>query len=393
MLTKWGNNTRVMVLIFLLLSGVFFGVINTFLFSNVKGLITDLLGQSAIQVASTTAKILEEDIEAYEDLVTSAMAGTEYDKEYYDRMLRVFQDIKADTGCTYVYTEIKYSETEIMYILDGEAPDSDLFSPMGSLDELEVQENQAYQEKEAVATNIVEWDIWGKLVSGYAPIIHPDTGELVGLVGVDFSIDHIRGLLQNVLGLMIFFGVALATLSTWVFYKLFKDRFHALNVDYLTGLYSRRFLDYRLDKHIKRAEKRKGSLCLIMIDIDDFKQINDTYGHEIGDQVLQYTANLLKETIGGNGYPCRLGGDEFLALITECSENDGYRMACSMNETHVGGEVHIPKDVPHGLTIGYSIGIACWQEGMNGRQLMEEADHALYEAKESGKNQICTYKG
>ncbi|HPD90535.1 MAG TPA: hypothetical protein PKW40_04075, partial [Bacillota bacterium] len=126
MLTKWGNNTRVMVLIFLLLSGVFFGVINTFLFSNVKGLITDLLGQSAIQVASTTAKILEEDIEAYEDLVTSAMAGTEYDKEYYERMLQVFQEIKADTGCTYVYTEIKHSEMEIMYILDGEAPDSDL---------------------------------------------------------------------------------------------------------------------------------------------------------------------------------------------------------------------------------------------------------------------------
>jgi PleD family two-component response regulator len=64
-----------------------------------------------------------------------------------------------------------------------------------------------------------------------------------------------------------------------------------------------------------------------------------------------------------------------------------------MNETHVGGAVHIQKDIPHNLAIGYSIGIACWQEGMNGRQLMEKADHALYEAKESGKNQICTYKG
>ncbi len=393
MLTKWGNNTRVMVLIFLLLSGVFFGVINTFLFSNVKGLITDLLGQSAIQVASTTAKILEEDIQAYEALAASAVTGAEYDQEYYERMLLVFQEIKADTGCTYVYTEIKHSESQIMYILDGEIPGSDLFSPMGSLDELEIQENQAYQEKVAVATNIVEWDMWGKLVSGYAPIIHPDTGELVGLVGVDFSIDHIRGLLQNILGLMIFFGVALAALSTWVFYKLFKDRFHALNVDYLTGLYSRWFLDYRLDKHIKKAEKGKGSLCLIMVDIDDFKQINDKYGHEIGDQVLQYTAHLLKETIGMNGYPCRLGGDEFLALITECGESEGYRIACSMNETHMGGNVHISKDVPLGLKIGYSVGIAHWQNGMSSHQLMEEADRALYEAKESGKNQICTYKG
>jgi len=393
MLTKWGNNTKVMVLIFLLLSGVFFGVINTFLFSNVKGLITDLLGQSAIQVASTTAKILEEDIQSYEDLVASTVAESEYDKEYYERMLRVFRDIKADTGCTYVYTEIKYSETEIMYILDGEVPDSDLFSPLGSLDDLEVQENQAYQEKIAVATNIVAWEMWGKLVSGYAPIIHPDTGELVGLVGVDFSLDHIRGLLQNILGLMIFFGVALAILTTWVFYKLYKDRFYALNVDYLTGLYSRRFLDYRLEKQIEKAEKGKGSFCLIMVDIDDFKQINDKHGHEIGDQVLRYTANLLKETIGGNGYPCRIGGDEFLILIMECSENEGYRMACNMNNIHLEGAVHISEKLPHDLEIGYSIGIARWQEGMNGRQLMEEADHALYEAKESGKNQICTYKG
>ena len=393
MLTMWGNSKKGMILLFFLVSGIFFGLINSLLFSNVKGLITDQLGQSAIQVASTAAKIIEEDISPYQKLVDSARNGTSYDEVYYGRMLLLFQRIKEDTRCTYVYTEIQHSDNEIMYILDGENPESEMFSPLGSLDELEIQEEQSYLEKIAIATGIVSWANWGELVSGYAPIIHQNTGELVGLVGVDYSIDHIRGLLQNILGLMIFFGVALSVLSTWLFYKLYRDRFQALNVDYLTGLYSRRFLDYRLEKEIKRAEKGETSLCLMMADIDDFKKINDLYGHEVGDQVLRHTALRLQKIVGGKGYPYRLGGDEFLALIIGSDQKEGYRLACTMSDSYGWEDEDLQGFLPAGLEVTLSLGVAFWEEGMQGRELIEKADRALYVAKESGKNQVCVFEG
>lgn len=152
----------------------------------------------------------------------------------------------------------------------------------------------------------------------------------------------------------------------------------AVITDYLTKLYSRNYLDDMINYHMALDEQ--GSLLLF--DIDDFKKINDTYGHYVGDQVLKDIADIVKENVGKDDIAARWGGEEFAIYLPHANIEDGVSLAEKIR-THIAKQLDNPP-----VTI--SCGVSCWsnQLGSTVEELFIKADMALYEAKEKGKNSI-----
>ena len=157
--------------------------------------------------------------------------------------------------------------------------------------------------------------------------------------------------------------------------------------DALTGLRNRGWLDDVFDREIKRSERDQLPLCLIMIDVDDFKKYNDGYGHLAGDQVLIMVANAIRNPLRPNDLVARFGGEEFAVLLPETTLGNAKiiaeRLRKNVSKTDLGmwdGEV-LPK-----VTI--SLGIATRQPGYSLDMMIAAADVAMYHAKRNGKNCI-----
>lgn len=156
--------------------------------------------------------------------------------------------------------------------------------------------------------------------------------------------------------------------------------------DPLTGLFNRRFLDESLDREIARARRHNQPLALLMIDIDRFKQLNDTYGHPAGDEILRRVGELVRTRARGGDLPCRYGGEEFLlvlpkmALATAVERAEAWRVAFANDWTVVGD---------HAVAVTVSIGVAVFPDHGDGREaLIEAVDQALYAAKRNGRNRV-----
>jgi two-component system cell cycle response regulator len=159
--------------------------------------------------------------------------------------------------------------------------------------------------------------------------------------------------------------------------------------DELTGLYNRHYLSAHLDNLVRQSLNNNKPLSLIMLDMDHFKQVNDTYGHDIGDQVLKQLADVVIKTIRSADLAARFGGEEFVVLMPETDAVQAKDAAerirrvietTTMKITHEKGE--IKKTV--------SIGVAFLNEmGDSGHALLKRADEALYKAKHAGRNRIA----
>lgn len=158
--------------------------------------------------------------------------------------------------------------------------------------------------------------------------------------------------------------------------------------DSLTGLLNRRYFQERLLEEIERCKRHGLPGCLIMIDIDDFKQINDTYGHLKGDEAIKSLAATLRKTIRSMDVASRYGGEEFTVIFPQTSKEDAHQIAkriCELFPVEGTAQLDIPR-----LTI--SVGLSSFPEDaetING--LIDSADRALYQAKHSGKNQVIVY--
>jgi diguanylate cyclase (GGDEF)-like protein len=158
--------------------------------------------------------------------------------------------------------------------------------------------------------------------------------------------------------------------------------------DPLTGLFNRRFMEETLERELRRAERAQRPLSLIMLDIDHFKQINDTFGHEVGDAVLRDLAQMLQSNLRAGDAACRLGGEEFLIILPEASVEDARRranMLCAaarhIRRIHEGHEVGPPS---------ISLGVAAFpRHGVTSEEVLRAADGALYRAKDEGRGRVA----
>ena len=156
--------------------------------------------------------------------------------------------------------------------------------------------------------------------------------------------------------------------------------------DVLTRLLNRKFLPVVLGKEVHLARQRKTSFALLALDIDLFKRVNDTYGHESGDMVLQQVATILSNTSRGGDYIFRLGGEEFLVLLVDVNEAAAMRVAEKIRKQVESETFRLPLDRTIQLTL--SVGVALHNGHPDYQRTLRLADDALYRAKHEGRNRV-----
>lgn len=159
------------------------------------------------------------------------------------------------------------------------------------------------------------------------------------------------------------------------------------NTDHLTGLFNRRYMMDALDKELQRTIRKGGNLSLIMMDIDHFKRVNDTYGHIQGDVVLQKVASQMQKELRNYDCAARYGGEEFISILPESSLKEAIfvanRIRESVEDLKFNGSIST-------LRITASLGIACFPvAGVSTiDSFIKLADDALYRAKSNGRNRV-----
>ncbi len=158
-------------------------------------------------------------------------------------------------------------------------------------------------------------------------------------------------------------------------------------IDHLTHIFNRRYFDSRLEEEIARMSRKGFPFCVAIVDLDHFKKINDTHGHQVGDQVLRKFAQFLKKNLRRVDVVCRIGGEEFAVIMPDTDITAGLviieRILQRLLQQSLPISSHSPVDV------SFSCGIVsnCHSFMKNG-EILEVADQALYEAKRNGRSQV-----
>ncbi|MGZ4958697.1 MAG: sensor domain-containing diguanylate cyclase [Methylomonas sp.] len=157
--------------------------------------------------------------------------------------------------------------------------------------------------------------------------------------------------------------------------------------DPLTGLYNRRYLDETLNRELARAAREGQPISIFMGDIDYFKQLNDTYGHQAGDGVLKALGKVLREHARTSDIPCRYGGEEFVVILPDMPL-EAARERADLVRQNFSALCFTFGDTQVGSTL--SIGVSVYPDhGTTADELIGSADQALYEAKQTGRNKVC----
>lgn len=190
---------------------------------------------------------------------------------------------------------------------------------------------------------------------------------------------HLRGELEDRMGKVFQYSDRLIQTSE----KLYELSF----TDELTSLYNRRYFDFRLAEEVSRADRYGHDLAIIMIDINDFKLFNDTYGHYMGDEILRRFGNLIRDVIRKSDIPFRYGGDEFAILLPESSADTAEVVARRMNAAldtlplRDGGGNKVAG-------VSASCGVAAYARKSGGEDFVRKADMLLLKAKGEKKGRI-----
>jgi diguanylate cyclase (GGDEF)-like protein len=155
--------------------------------------------------------------------------------------------------------------------------------------------------------------------------------------------------------------------------------------DGLTGIYNRRYLQKRMDEELHRCQRHKTTLSLIMFDIDFFKKVNDTYGHQCGDVVLQSVAGKIDSSIRTSDCFARYGGEEFCCLLPQTDLTGASTLAERFRKVIEEMAITCQK---HNINITISLGVAEFFDDDSIETLLRKADQALYQAKNSGRNRV-----
>lgn len=155
--------------------------------------------------------------------------------------------------------------------------------------------------------------------------------------------------------------------------------------DELTRLYNRRYFDSKFQEEIIRSERYHHPLSLIMLDLDHFKRVNDTYGHLIGDEVLRRVSDTIASSVRRTDICARLGGEELGVLLPETSAAEAYEVAERL--LHHISALEIPTEEGM-LQVTASIGVTTRSDNFEIAEMIAETDQALYSAKENGRNQV-----
>ena len=168
--------------------------------------------------------------------------------------------------------------------------------------------------------------------------------------------------------------------------RLVAELQRSATTDPLTGVYNTRFFHEVLNREAARSKRHRTTLSLLMIDVDSFKAVNDTYGHIVGDKLLVQIGQILNECVRATDLVFRCGGDEFGVILPGTSSEGALHVAEKILERMQSGEVL--KSLGYAGPASVSIGIAEYRHGSPSENLVADADHALYDSKRAGKNTV-----
>jgi len=358
------------------------------IYTKTSDVIVQEQGVSAMNQSIAVAALLAEDIDSYRILAEaeSVVPGTP-EAAYYDRMCAIFREIKAKTGAFYLYTEKILSDQEYIYILDGEDPASPNFSPIGTKEDMADHDYDLYLLGKPYATEIRFYPEWGHLLTGYAPITDPNTGQVLGQVGTDLSADHIHALIDNIRN-VILLSLALLLIGIGiVLYQFLGSFLLSIETDFLTGLFNKKYFEIRKKKLCSDKQSSFGSCSVIMLDIDDFKQLNDTHGHPLGDLALKRVADVIKASTRTQDISSRFGGDEFIIMLPGAGGTTA-ELVAERIRSDVERILLLNDDaLPVPMTVSVGIASGC-EDGTTADDLVIRADKALYRSKNEGKNRL-----
>jgi len=177
-------------------------------------------------------------------------------------------------------------------------------------------------------------------------------------------------------------GLALAKLKL-------QETLQNLSVrDPLTGLYNRRYMEESMERELRRAERQGKQVGVIMADIDHFKRFNDAFGHDAGDALVKEVAKVMENHVRGSDIACRYGGEEFTIVLQDISSLVTQQRAEQLREAVRNVKIYYGDRVLDPVTL--SLGVAIFPEhGDTYRTVLQAADVALYQAKQSGRDRVC----
>jgi diguanylate cyclase (GGDEF)-like protein len=166
---------------------------------------------------------------------------------------------------------------------------------------------------------------------------------------------------------------------------------HQTQVDSLTGLFNRRAFERKMEEEFERSKRYQHPLSLLILDIDNFKTINDTYGHHGGDTALVKISETLRAKTRQSDFPSRFGGEEFVLVLPD-TDLDGALLVASKVHEEIRSCTFGTASRPFSLTVSIGLSSTCAKTYREWKEMLEDADQALYVAKNSGKDRIesCT---
>lgn len=299
---------------------------------------------------------------------------------FYQSMKNIAKVIETQYETSYIIPVIgeildRFAPEHLIYIFEFDGDENKILWPSnyisGRLDKLL---NQIREKRKVI------------LSEDYHTIAFPVVTEdgLFGAIVADSTYcemsDKLRGYLEQ---LVYQSAITLDKANTYA--EILK---HA-TTDALTNLYNRGQFDKRIGQEIATAKRNKTHLCSMMVDVDFFKRVNDTYGHAVGDAVLKHLSKIIIEQIRENDTACRYGGEEFVVILPFTSlpeaEIVAQRLRCAVEATPFDISDFNIKGVPS-LDLTISIGLGEYNYSENVEQFLERVDKALYEAKRDGRN-------
>jgi diguanylate cyclase (GGDEF)-like protein len=341
-------------------------------------------------IAVAVAHNLEENIEEYESFTKKFLDKTEpvdheyFQDPYYQKQQAFFAILKSNGNVKYISTEHRVDEKSTVYVLDSEpAEDKKNHSAPGEFEYNGIpQRETVFSTQSPAGFNIFKDERWGDLIEAYAPIFNRN-GKMLGLTSVSIDASHLHHKLNRIqtvlfLTYAIILGMTLLVLTRYsnaILEPMLKDK--------LTGAYRKRYFEELIQDEITTAIKDRKGLALLMLDLDHFKKINDTYGHGFGDIVLASTSETIKNILRQKDYFIRFGGEEFIALITNVNEKRAWEIAERIRRTVETSEIfNEEKNITITMTI--SIGVANLGGALiSVHEFIDRADKALYVAKEN----------
>lgn len=308
----------------------------------------------------------------------------------------------ANPKMIYVYTMIEKNGTAY-YILDTMSDDR-LDLARERLENTEVMEEVVVENPndktwinvlksgKVYVNKAFETDNYGTFLSGHAPF-YDSNGTLEGYVGIDYDtkgyesyIQAYKKIFANALVLSLLFSSMFALLITFFSYHL-KSKYLQIDklskYDSLTGLFNRLTFETLVNENLKRVKRTKEHLFFIIVDIDDFKYINDSYGHQIGDSAITSVAKKLRTELRESDILARFGGDEFLISLIDKDPNAASNLVTRLETSFGQNPITLDNDIKMTLTL--SIGYTMSKEDCTYESLLNRADQALYISKGTGK--------